>query len=328
MGMLLKDGMLGNVEVNEGAIEELIKSNAMKRLKGIAQQGIPKEFLSKSMPAYTRYEHSIGCMILLRHFGASLEEQIAGLLHDVSHYSFSHVVDGMLKNSKITDVHDKRHTEYFHNSQISRILEKYRISPKKVADIRKFTLLEREIPDICVDRLESNLRYYHYMHDKNLIESVLGNLVVHGNELLFRSDKVALRFSSNYLAWQPEGKGWGNKGYELTIKYYYLAGILKDAIKLGIINIDDLKHTDIYVLGKLRRSKNSAIVNALKRLRNLDYKLVKRNGTIIKQKFRYVDPKCMVKGKIKRLSSIVPSYRNALELAREKNREGARLEIR
>lgn len=39
------------------------------------------------------YDHSMGVFVILRARGAPLEEQIAGLLHDVSHTAFSHVGD-------------------------------------------------------------------------------------------------------------------------------------------------------------------------------------------------------------------------------------------
>lgn len=63
----------------------------MQRLKGISQFRIPDKYYFKDN--YSRFEHSIGVMVLLGKLGASQEEQIAGLLHDVSHKAFSHVYD-------------------------------------------------------------------------------------------------------------------------------------------------------------------------------------------------------------------------------------------
>jgi len=48
----------------------------------------------------TRFDHSVGVMLLIRKLGAGsspasalLKEQVAALLHDVSHTAFSHVID-------------------------------------------------------------------------------------------------------------------------------------------------------------------------------------------------------------------------------------------
>ena len=37
-------------------------------------------------------------MLLIKKLGGSVEEQIAGLLHDVSHTAFSHVIDYVFDN--------------------------------------------------------------------------------------------------------------------------------------------------------------------------------------------------------------------------------------
>lgn len=319
--------MLGRFEVDDPVIEELIRSKAVQRLRHIAQQGVPAEFLDRPMPAYSRYEHSVGCMLLLRHFGASLEEQVSGLLHDISHTAFSHVVDWIMENSKNEDIQDRTHMDYFKRGEIRDILKRYGFNQEVIGDPRRFTLLEREIPDLCVDRLESDLRYYHYMGRGGLINGTLESLLVRKGELVFKSAYAALRFSRSYLMWQPEGRGWGNMGYKLTAKYYFLAGVLKDAIGIGAIRTDDLKMTDSYVLDKIRRSKSTELNNSLDMLHKISYKQVRRGGILIKEKFRYVDPKCKVGRSVKRLSGIKSSYRNALNTAKEKNKVGVRLLI-
>ena len=81
----------GTITITEPVLIELLNSQAMARLKLINQYGIRK--VIKPEEEYTRYQHSVAVLYLLRHFGASLEEQVMGLLHDVSHTAFSHVAD-------------------------------------------------------------------------------------------------------------------------------------------------------------------------------------------------------------------------------------------
>src|SRR3989344_8664366 len=89
--MNTKDSVYGDEEIKEEVLIELINSKPFQRLKGISQQGMPRELWFTHVNS--RYEHSIGVLIILRRLNAGLEAQVAGLLHDVSHTAFSHVVD-------------------------------------------------------------------------------------------------------------------------------------------------------------------------------------------------------------------------------------------
>lgn len=84
---MLKDMLYGSVEV-EPVLRDLVNSRLLQRLKGIHQAGAA--YLVWPKWNVTRFEHSIGVMLLIRRLGGSLEEQAAGLLHDVSHTAFSH----------------------------------------------------------------------------------------------------------------------------------------------------------------------------------------------------------------------------------------------
>jgi HD superfamily phosphohydrolase len=61
------DILYGSVKITEPAIIELIQSKSMQRLKGVLQYGI-SAFLGKTAKI-TRFEHSIGAMLLVRRLG-------------------------------------------------------------------------------------------------------------------------------------------------------------------------------------------------------------------------------------------------------------------
>ena len=96
--MKINDLVYGEEEIGEQVLIELINSSAIQRLKEISQFGLPEEYHHRKV--FSRYAHSVGVLILLRRLGADLDEQIAGLLHDVSHTAFSHVIDWVLENSE------------------------------------------------------------------------------------------------------------------------------------------------------------------------------------------------------------------------------------
>ena len=108
--MKINDRVYGNQEINEAILLDLINSNSIKRLKDISQIGMPDEYLSFS--GFSRYEHSLGVMILLKRLRANLEEQVAGLLHDISHTPFSHVIDWVIGDPTKEDYQDSIFREF------------------------------------------------------------------------------------------------------------------------------------------------------------------------------------------------------------------------
>ena len=82
---------LWEVAIEEPAILDLIGCPTFQRLKGVRQAG--PSALAFPFKDVTRFEHSLGVFILLRRLRRRRREQVAGLLHDISHTAFSHAVD-------------------------------------------------------------------------------------------------------------------------------------------------------------------------------------------------------------------------------------------
>ncbi|MBM6861716.1 HD domain-containing protein, partial [Clostridium saudiense] len=119
--MRIKDKIYGEFEV-EDVLEELINTKVVQRLKNIHQGGAI--YLVNPNWNITRYEHSVGTMIFIKMIGGTLEEQIAGLLHDISHTAFSHVVDFALNKSN-EDYHEEIFERIVESSDIPKIITKY-----------------------------------------------------------------------------------------------------------------------------------------------------------------------------------------------------------
>ena len=121
--MKYQDKVYGEVEINEGVLLDVINSDALQRLNGINQYGTwvlvdPKYDTS-------RFEHSVGVMIVLEKLGADLKEQLAGLVHDVSHTAFSHVVDYVFGKAEVQDYHEEHAKEFISKTDLPEILKKY-----------------------------------------------------------------------------------------------------------------------------------------------------------------------------------------------------------
>ncbi|WP_406656472.1 HD domain-containing protein [Methanolobus sp. ZRKC2] len=100
--MLIHDPVHKTVILDEFE-QMLVNTRHVQRLRNIQQLGLVDNVYPGAN--HTRFEHSIGTMHMASVIGHSLELEeedirkirIAGLLHDVGHPAFSHVVEGVLK---------------------------------------------------------------------------------------------------------------------------------------------------------------------------------------------------------------------------------------
>ena len=202
--MKINDDVYGLNEIQDKVLIDLINSKPIQRLKGIQQAGITGHILKER--AYTRYDHSVGVMLFLKMKGTSLEEQTAGLLHDVAHTALSHVVD-FIYRSKNHDYHEKKYESFIINSEIPQILKKYKFGLERFVHENNFTLLERELPDLCADRIDYALRDLSKRED-NHIKAYLKDLIVKDNEIIFSNKESAKNFGVDFLTLDKEW--WGN----------------------------------------------------------------------------------------------------------------------
>ena len=308
--MIYNDPVYGKVDIKEPVILEIIRSKPLQRLKKISQHGpsVYNKYYTKRV--ISRFEHSLGVFILLKKLGASLEEQIAGLLHDVGHTVFSHTID-FLYPEENGEYDKKHHKELINNSKIPEILKKYNVRLKKVLDESKFTILEKSLPGLCADRIDYFLRdpFLPKSFNKNL---VLDNLLVFKGQIIFKNKKAALYFSKQYL--KMNELFWARPLDELL--YFLMVDIFKKALAEKLIKYTDLFLTEDEFLDKLKKIKNQYINNKLDLIKNIKLRqvVVSKNkisqSYYVKSKIRVVDPLVLNGDKIERLSSLNLEYKN------------------
>lgn len=310
--MTIVDRIYGKVVVDSTAIVELIKSKPVQILKGIAQFGIPDKFYH--LPSYSRYEHSVGVMLLLKKLGASEEEQIAGLLHDVSHTAFSHVIDWVIGDGKTEDYQDEQHERYVTRSDIPTILKKHGYSFERIVDYHHFGLLEQDLPNLCADRVDYSLREL----PADIAEICVLALTSKDNKIVFADEKAALLFARHFLKQQMEH--WG--GFEAVSRYSLFADALRHGLKDGSIAEDDFWRDDAFVIKKLATLKNKKLQATLQTLRSKSLDHLPKSMTVVHKKFRFVDPLFIEGEKLTRLSKVNKKYAEELEEARHVNQVG------
>lgn len=247
--MKINDKLYGTFEV-QPVIEALIGSKPFQRLKAVHQGGAI--FLVHPKLNHTRFEHSIGVYYLVRKLGGSVAEQIAALLHDVSHTAFSHVTDYVFKNAA-EDYHETIFDELINQSEIPAILKSFGFAPSILTD-DSYTLLEVPLPDLCADRLDYTLRdlFYDGRISTDEIQHFLDSLSVYQHKIVVHSAEMA---------------DWITKQYEVLNDDYFrkkshvyanirFAELVKAALTKGVIKPQDLLGDDFQLIANSVRMKN------------------------------------------------------------------------
>lgn len=311
----IEDKIYGKFRIDEPVLIDLIDSQPLQRLKRISQLGLLDSYYYKK--GFSRYDHSIGVMLILRHFDASLEEQVAGLLHDVSHAAFSHLYDWVFgdatKPGNQEELQDARHLEFVKKSKLRKVLEKYGYDVDRISAHHHFSLLERELPDLCADRVDYSLREMPV----SLAKKIFNGLTTFNGKIVGDSRETAENFAKSFLDLQMNH--W--QGYESTSRHNYMAGILRYALRRGIVTEADFFIDDEHIVDRLKGSNDPKILTGLQFIEARKIEQVQAGSTVYK-KFRYIDPEFMEEGKVKRLSKVDPNFQKILEEARQKNLSG------
>ncbi len=320
----------GAVEVEEPVLIELINSPAVQRLKSIHQYGVA--YYTTHHEEYTRFDHSLGVFAILKVKGASLEEQIAGLLHDVSHTAFSHVGDWVFeKEYQEDDYQSTIFRFYLAVSGIEEILNKHGFSVEQVLPKRnKFSMLEQSLPNLCADRIDYNIQgafFQNFLTREEAQEFFNDLFFVEGKWLSTRKDLAAklMRFS----LFMTEDC-WGSAQNYVTSRW--LADAILHGLKIGLISWNEFHFgTDEVIWNKLRGSKDRLIQNRMGMLADplQYYSLVEPSEATLLIKFRCrgIDPWILHDGNVLRLTSIDAELSEALQKTKEKAANGWPLKL-
>ncbi len=317
----IKDRFHGPAIITEPVLIELLNSPSLIRLKGVSQIGLPQG--SYRYTNFSRETHSRGAMLAIRRLGGSLLDQVRAVTHDVSHSAFSHTIDwvelsglgGIIKD----DAQDRIHHAFIAQSELPEILGKYGYSVAEVANLEASPLLEKEIPDLCVDRLDYSLRQL----DPRFAEGIWKHLLVEPEQqgIVFDDQCAAFNFADAFLDLQ--NKKWGS--YDVLARFHIFGEILRRAIDIGVIEKSLLWTTDQQVIAEVTKSDDPAIQNGWQKLICLDRlpRLHRRDqGLNIIPKFRYVDPVIKSQGRRFRLSEADPVFNNRIKDSRAKSANG------
>lgn len=306
--MKYTDRVYGSFDITEPVILELIKSSTLQRLKEIDQAGYFEPYFPGT--AHSRFEHSVGNYLLLKMYGASLEEQIAGLIHDVSHSAFSHCIDYVLSvgSEKEHSHQDNVFDEFVRKSELPAILKKYDLDLEYILNDKNFPLKETEVPDLCADRLDYSLRTATVFGEIKNGKYFINNLTAQNGQWIFKNfesaekyTKLFLKLNTNYYA-----------ALVSAVMFRTVGDYLRHAIHGGYISETDLYTTDKIVLAKIKlHLKTDPKLSLL--FDRMNNKVGFSNNpkdfsSKVFCKSRVVDPLCWHNGEVKRVSEVKPSW--------------------
>ncbi|PHE75613.1 hypothetical protein COF47_17175 [Bacillus wiedmannii] len=322
--MIISDVLYGECEVDQ-VLEDLILSKSVQRLKGIHQNGA--SYLINEKWNVTRFDHSVGVMLLIKKLGGSVEEQIAGLLHDVSHTAFSHVIDYVFHNED-ESYHEEIFSSVVKNSDIPAILAKYGYNYEDILlDDSKWTLLERSAPELCSDRVDYTLRdmYTYGYISLEEAQDFLDDLIAVDGKMVLQNIEMAEWFTETY--------------YKEVIDFFMkpmniygndmLAKTLKLALHKKVIHADDFLLEDEELISKLQLCKDQEVGALLSKVhpnvkvkedRN-DYDLYQKN------KVRLINPPFLREGEVVSSAVVSENIRQMSEIAYEKAVKGMYVKV-
>ncbi len=300
--MQINDPIYGVHEITDPAAICVIETPEMQRLKGINQYGI----LNLKDPSLftSRFEHSVGVYLLLKHLGASREAQLSGLVHDISHTAFSHVVDYIYGDSVEQTVHEKYHHNVLRKSQIPKFIIGIGFDQNYVFNESNHGLLERDAPNLCADRVDYLLRdsVLTGIISPKTSQKIYASLKNFENELVMDNFELAKAFS--YISMEACRSLYGNE--QQSGMYQLMAEVLKKGFKKGIIDESSLFLEDQEVLDRLKSSGDFEIQNGLDYIANGDFVkgTPEDHNVHLHTKARFVDPNVLIDDHLVRTSHL------------------------
>lgn len=311
--MKYTDRVYGKIEIDEPVILELINSKTMQRLKDIDQAGYFEPFCPGT--AQSRFEHAIGVYLLLKIYGTPIEEQIAGLIHDVSHSAFSHCIDYVLDtgSEKEHNHQDNVFKEFVRKSEIPKILKKYNLDLNYILDDQNFPLKEKDLPDLCADRIDYSLRMATIVKKIENGKYFIENLLAENKQWIFKEFESAEKYAKLFLELNTNYYS----GLPAAVMFRTVGDYLRYALSKSYISKTDLYTTDKIVLEKIKPhiKTDSQLCLLFDRMNN---KIEFRNdpndytGKVF-CKSRVVNPLCKNNGKIVRVSEVNPDWNDIIK---------------
>lgn len=268
-----------------------------------------------NLGSYSRYDHSLGCALIVWHFTGSPAQTLAALFHDIATPVFAHSVD-FLNGDYLTQESTEAGTaELIDRSPVLQaVLCRLSLATKDAGDYHRWPVADNDAPRLSADRLEytlGNLLNFGFLTLPE-VKALYDDLTLAENEeglpeLCFTHRQAAEDFAAGALRCARV-----YVSDEDRYAMQRLAEVLRDALEAGVLRREDLMTTESRVIGLLEaRPETVRAWEAFRRLhRMVPPETAPAQARVIVAKRRYIDPLVLGKGRLSRLDD---ACRSALE---------------
>lgn len=298
------DRIYGTHDIVQDVIVDIIHTPAFERLGKIEQAGYFDVYFPGTK--HSRFEHSVGCYLLLKRFGASLEEQIAGLIHDMSHTAFSHTADYVFAQGRGADhnYQDDIFVDFMQKTDVPQILEQYGYDADKILDENNFPLQETQLPDLCADRIDYSLRgaVIYGITNAETVTDILGHLQIVDQKWIFDNYDSAQQYAEIFKKLNDIYYSCAEAG----ATFLRTSRWIKHALSNNYITHNDLFTTDDVVIAQINAhiGEDGELQKLWNEMNNTEFIIGTKDsrGEKVVVKSRIVDPLFMTDDGTQRLS--------------------------
>lgn len=265
-GISIDDRLYGTFEFDadnngDAAIIEIVNSEYFQRLGLVRQLILPPDIATRPETAdFTRLEHSIGCMLLTRKLGGDSRQQLRALLHDIATTAFSHLGDWLKQGMDGADNHhDSMQPDLLHLWGIDEILDTHGFTLEDVSNDGKQDFVERNSPDLCVDRVDYALREFARWTCPGDVAQLVEDLRVKDDMIVFDNTKSAATFAYNYR--ELFLRHWAHDRHMVKEVLFFHA--IRYAIESGILSDQDMYGVDSELMTKIELMGDEVIEGLL-----------------------------------------------------------------
>jgi HD superfamily phosphohydrolase len=304
--LTIPDPIYGPVMISEPVLVALLKTTAVQRLGGVLQHGITG--LIGVSGTTTRLAHSVGVMALVRRLGGSLAEQVAALLHDVSHTAMSHVIDYVYQQPDEQSYHEEMKGWYLEQSDIPPVLARHGWAWQDFLPDEPYPLLEQPAPALCADRVDYFLRDGVEMGllTPAQVGLILDHLLVVQNRIVVDQLEVARLMAYTYIA--ADEASWAS--FREVALYELTARAIQTGLELGVITEADFWGVDQALWDKLNAAPDAALQKWLPWISvNSQFEWDEARPTFwVSSKIRTIDPDILIGRTLRPLSELDPAF--------------------